>query len=119
MNSSSRGNTIVARKALVTVCTAVASEAFGVASSDIKTTLTDHSGKLGVNISIPLRAPRLDEIPTSPDFLQEMGGTVFDLVERARALVIAQASEITGREIGAVNVSISGITEYGKQVRVQ
>ncbi len=119
MNSRHRGNTTVAKKALVSACGAVAAEAFSLCPSQVKTSLADCSGKLGIEISVPAKLPPLHQITAHSDFTNQLGGSLFELAHRARAEIIDRAGSICGAEIGTVNINFTGTCSPRKEVRVR
>jgi hypothetical protein len=79
----------------------VTANAFRVATGNVSATLDDDAGKLGVSVSVKLALPQL----LKP---RNGGGTVFEQAQSAREQIVARGREITGLDIGRVDIRLTG-----------
>lgn len=113
------GHTTVAKKALVSACSAITAQALGVSTGCVRTSLFDDRGKLGIAVSVDYPLPRLDLLAADTAYLSGLQGNLFAALARARADILARASYLCGAEIGAVDLKLEGITDPQKEVRVR
>lgn len=83
---------------------AVTARAFRVSRDNVTAALEDDDGKLGVSVSVKLTLPPL----LGP---RNGTGTVFELAQHARTEIASRGAELTGLEIGRVDIRLTG----GKQ----
>lgn len=79
----------------------VTANAFRVATGNVSATLDDDAGKLGVSVSVKLALPQL----LKP---RNGGLTVFEQAQSAREQIVARGREITGLDIGRVDIRLTG-----------
>lgn len=79
----------------------VTANAFRVATGNVSATLDDDAGKLGVSVSVKLALPQL----LKP---RNGGVTVFEQAQSAREQIVARGREITGLDIGRVDIRLTG-----------
>lgn len=79
----------------------VTANAFRVATGNVSATLDDDAGKLGVSVSVKLALPQL----LKP---RNGGDTVFEQAQSAREQIVARGREITGLDIGRVDIRLTG-----------
>lgn len=115
-----RGNTRVAKKALVSTCTAVAAEELGVTPQDIKTSIVDDAGKLGLGITVNYPLPPLQLMNSHQYRASTPRGTIFDTVAQARTRISQRVAYLCESEMGAIDIRLGGIsTSEPHKVRVQ
>jgi hypothetical protein len=95
------GHTRIARTALRKTVETLTARAFGVGGSSVTAELEDDSGRLGVRVSVQLALPPL----VGP---RKNAVTVFEQAEAARAELVARSLELTGMELGRVDIRLSG-----------
>ncbi|SEJ55368.1 hypothetical protein SAMN04487917_10738 [Arthrobacter sp. yr096] len=95
------GHTRIARTALRKTVETMTARAFGVGGSNVTADLEDDSGKLGVRLSVQLALPPL----LAP---RKGAATVFDQAQAARAELVARSMELTGMELGRVDIRLTG-----------
>ncbi|PXA71683.1 hypothetical protein [Cryobacterium arcticum] len=119
-DSTSRGGTLAAgeaeypghitvrQKALNTVARAVSAEALGVDPGQVTVTLQDDHGLLGLEVVTPISMPDLDTI--APGYA---GSTLLQRVTDAQATIRSTTAQITGNQVGRVDIRVRGahITE--------
>ena len=104
------GHTRITRAALTHTTEAVAAAAFGIPRRDVRVSLADDGGALGVTVSVPLPAPTLLQAAGDPHSVQESGGTLFERAERARTGIRSTATEVTGSQVGRIDIRLTGIS---------
>ncbi|MEV7663844.1 hypothetical protein [Paenarthrobacter sp. NPDC089316] len=88
-------------------------QAFGVEADNVSAALEDDAGKLGVSLSVKLALPAL----LKP---QRQAGTIFEQARSAREEIVARGTEITGLDIGRVDIRLTGgKPEQPRQRRVE
>lgn len=103
------GRTRVTKAALTHTTEAVVAEVFGVPRRDVRVSLADDGGALGVTVSVPLPAPTLLQAARNPQAVQRGGGTLFERAEKARSKIRVTASRVTGSEVGRIDIRLTGI----------
>jgi hypothetical protein len=98
---SRAGHTRIARTALRKTVETLTARAFGVGGNNVTADLEDDSGRLGVRVSVQLALPPL--LAT-----RENAVTVFERAQAARAELVARSLELTGMELGRVDIRLSG-----------
>lgn len=106
--ASSPGRTRIERRAIERVITAVAADALGASAARIRVDTFDDAGRIGVTVVGPAR------LGAGP----EARMTLLERACDARGVIAQRTAELTGLEIGRVNVRLSGI-EPTTQGRVQ
>ncbi len=115
------GHTRIARTALRRTVETITARAFQVGGSNVTAELDDDSGRLGVKVSVqlalpPLLGPRPDA-GTALDGTALDGtaldgtathGTVFEKAQAARTELVARSLELTGMELGRVDIRLTG-----------
>ncbi len=108
------GHTRIARAALQKTVEAITARAFRVDAHQVRAELEDDAGKLGVNLTVkmalpPLLAPRKDS-----------GGSIFDHAHAVRTELVARGLELTGLELGRVDIRLMGAKpQQSKERRVE
>lgn len=105
-----RGSTRVAKKALVSTCTAVAAQELGVTTQDVKTSVFDSAGKLGLGITVDYPLPPLNKMNSHRHHAIALNGTVFDVLAQARARISQRLAYLCGSEMGAIDITLGGIS---------
>lgn len=95
------GHTRITQPALRRTVEAIAAQAFTVSSSKVAVELEDDAGKLGVRVSVQLALPPL----LGP---RHSSGTVFDRARTARAEITERGLQLTGMELGRVDIRLTG-----------
>ncbi|ABM06906.1 MULTISPECIES: hypothetical protein [Micrococcaceae] len=95
------GHNRITHTAIRTTLEALTARAFRVDRSNVSAELKDDAGKLGVSVSVKLALPPLLEPRIG-------SGTVFDMAQSARADVVSRGVELTGLEIGRVDIRLVG-----------
>lgn len=103
------GHTRITKPALTHTVEAVAAAAFGVPRREVRVTLADDGGALGITVSVPLPAPSLLQAAQNPSAVDHGGGTVFDRAERARNGIRETAQQVTGSQVGRIDIRLTGI----------
>jgi hypothetical protein len=93
------GRVAISSRALERTAVAIAAGALRVPPSTVRVTLADEAGLLGVSVTAPLRTTALRS--TAP------ADGIVTRVQAARRDIRAELTELAGREIGRVNVTIS------------
>ncbi|WP_019481950.1 hypothetical protein [Arthrobacter sp. TB 23] len=110
LNGTGRnGHTRVTKAALTHTTEAVVAEVFGVPRRDVRVSLADDGGALGMAVSVPLPAPTLLQAARNPQAVEQGGGTLFERAENARSGIRAAASRVTGSEVGRIDIRLTGI----------
>ncbi|MBG6180416.1 hypothetical protein [Arthrobacter sp. CAN_A1] len=104
------GHTRITKAALTHTTEAVAAAAFGIPRRDVRVSLADDGGALGVTVSVPLPAPTLLQAAGDPHSVQEGGGTLFERADRARTGIRKTAAEVTGSQVGRIDIKLTGIS---------
>mgnify|MGYP003574920363 CR=1 FL=1 len=98
------GHTRITQHALRKTLEAVTAQAFRVGAGNVAAELEDHAGKLGVSLSVKLSlAPRPGPRKTT--------ATVFQQAQTARTQLVSRGLELTGLEIGRVDIRLAGAKE--------
>ncbi|MCP1411324.1 hypothetical protein [Paenarthrobacter sp. A20] len=105
------GHTRIARTALRKTVETITARAFQVGGSNVTAELDDDSGRLGVRASVqlalpPLLGPRPDAGTTLDG--KATHGTVFEKAQAARTELVARSLELTGMELGRVDIRLTG-----------
>ena len=103
------GHTRVTKAALTHTTEAVVAEAFGVPRRDVKVSLADDDGALGITVSVPLPAPTFLAAARNPQSVRQGGGTFFERAETARSGIRETATRVTGSEVGRIDIRLTGI----------
>ncbi|NOJ59904.1 hypothetical protein [Arthrobacter sp. 260] len=103
------GHTRITKSALTHTAEAVAAATFGVPRSEVRVVLADDDGALGITVSVPLPAPILLQAAQDPSAVEHGGGTVFDRADRARNGIRETAQQVTGSQVGRINIRLTGI----------
>ena len=112
------GHTRIARTALQKTVEAIAARAYRVDVNSVKADLDDDSGKLGVSISVKLAMPLLQATRSSAG--NSPRATVFEKAQAVRTELVARGRELTGMELGRVDIRLLGAkTQQPKEGRVQ
>lgn len=101
---SRAGHTRITRHALRKTLEAVTAQAFRVGTGNVAAELEDDAGKLGVSLSVKLSLPPLP----GP---RKTTGTVFQQAQAARTQLVSRGLELTGLEIGRVDIRLTGAKE--------
>ncbi|PRB37037.1 hypothetical protein CQ020_21560 [Arthrobacter sp. MYb23] len=105
------GHTRIARTALRRTVETITARAFQVGGSNVTAELDDDSGRLGVKVSVQLALPPLlgprPEAGTALDGTATHG-TVFEKAQAARTELVARSLELTGMELGRVDIRLTG-----------
>ncbi|WP_159706370.1 hypothetical protein [Arthrobacter sp. 18067] len=104
------GHTRIARTALRKTVETLTARAFQVGGSNVTAELEDDSGRLGVRVSVQLALPPL----LGP---RKGGVTVFEQARAARAELVARSLELTGMELGRVDIRLSGAKQAQSKER--
>lgn len=103
------GHTRITKSALTHTAEAVAAAVFGVPRREVRVALADDGGSLGITVSVPLPAPSLLQVAQDPSLVEHSGGTVFDRAARARDGIRETAQQITGSQVGRIDIRLTGI----------
>lgn len=103
------GHTRITKSALTHTAEAVAAAAFGVPRREVRVALADDGGALGITVSVPLPAPSLLQAAQDPSVVDHGGGTVFDRADRARNGIRETAQQVTGSQVGRIDIRLTGI----------
>lgn len=95
-----QGHTRIAPAALRKTVEAVTSQAFGISQTDVSASLRDDAGKLGVDLLVRLPAPTL--LAPAP----EGRPPLFEQAETARLKISFMGRQVTGMEIGKLNIRL-------------
>ena len=110
------GHTRITPNAIRKTLEAVTAQAFRVDAGNVAADVDDDAGRLGVRLSVRLSLPPL----LGP---RKATGTVFEQARAARTQVVSRGLELTGLEIGRVDIRLAAakehFTEHGKERRVQ
>jgi hypothetical protein len=107
-----RGHNRITHNAIRQTVEAVTARAFRVDIDNVTAALEDDDGKLGISVSVKLTLPPLLKTRNSTV-------TVFDLAQQARTKIVSRGAELTGLEIGRVDIRLTGGTqEQPKERRV-
>ncbi|MCT9869851.1 hypothetical protein [Paenarthrobacter aurescens] len=112
------GHTRIARTALRKTVETITAGAFQVGPGRVSAELEDDSGRLGVKVSVQLALPPLLGARTN-------AVTVFEQAQAARAELLARSLELTGMELGRVDIRLTGTKQaqfkesQSKERRVQ
>lgn len=99
------GHTLIAPRALTRLASAVAGDALGVDASQVRVSLSNASGDLGLEVASPIRIDPLSSQPSHGD------GASAPLLERARTageVIRHRMATLSGRIIGAVDMRLTG-----------
>ncbi|UKA49712.1 hypothetical protein LFT48_20145 [Arthrobacter sp. FW305-123] len=110
------GHNRITHNALRKTVETVAAQAFNVGPGNVAASLEDDGGKLGISVSVALPLPPLlgTPYPVGPAVEDRPGeGTVFAMARQARADIVAQGAELTGLEIGRVDIRLNGDKNSG------
>lgn len=103
------GHTRITQSALTHTAEAVAAAAFGVPRREVRIALADDGGALGITVSVALPAPSLLQAAQDPSGVEHCGGTVFDRADRARNAIREKAQQVTGSQVGRIDIRLTGI----------
>lgn len=107
------GHTRITRAALRKTVETITAHAFQVSGNNVRAELEDDSGRLGVSVSVQLPPPPL----LGP---KKYTGTVFQQAQAARTQLAARGLELTGMELGRVDIRLTGAKHgQSKERRVQ
>ncbi|MET3904569.1 hypothetical protein [Paenarthrobacter sp. 4246] len=98
------GHTRITQHALRKTLEAVTAQAFRVGAGNVAAELEDDAGKLGVRLSVKLALPPL----LGP---RKTTATVFQQAQTARTQLVSRGLELTGLEIGRVDIRLAGAKE--------
>ncbi|MGR0161948.1 hypothetical protein [Paenarthrobacter nitroguajacolicus] len=96
-----RGHNRITPNAIRQTVEAVTARAFRVGRVNVTASLEDDAGKLGVSVSVKLTLAPLMEPRNGTD-------TVFELAQQARTEIVSRGAELTGLEIGRVDIRLTG-----------
>ncbi|GAA3269505.1 hypothetical protein AAU01_23330 [Paenarthrobacter aurescens] len=116
MSGARTGHNRITHNALRKTVETVAAQAFNVGPGNVAVSLEDDGGKLGISVSVALPLPPLLGMPYSdmaPVEARPGEGTVFAMARQARADIVAQGAELTGLEIGRVDIRLHGDKNSG------
>lgn len=99
-----RGHNRITHNAIRQTMEAVTARAFRVGKDNVTAALEDDAGKLGVSVSVKLTLEPLLEPRNST-------GTIFERAQQARDEITSRGAQLTGLEIGRVDIRLTG----GKQ----
>ncbi|MGJ3191936.1 hypothetical protein [Paenarthrobacter sp. FR1] len=101
---SRAGHTRITQHALRKTLEAVTAQAFRIGAGNVAAELEDDAGKLGVSLSVKLSLPPLLGPRKTTD-------TVFQQAQAARTQLVSRGLELTGLEIGRVDIRLAGAKE--------
>ncbi|ASN22007.1 hypothetical protein [Arthrobacter sp. YN] len=101
---SRAGHTRITQHALRKTLEAVTAQAFRVRAGNVAAELDDDAGRLGVSLAVKLSLPPL----LGP---RKTTGTVFQQAQAARTQLVSRGLELTGLEIGRVDIRLAGAKE--------
>jgi len=96
------GHVGVPAKVLQKVATAVVAETLRVRRADVRVEAADGGGRLALRVSTPVRIPVLSEAAALPD------GGVVAIVRDLQSTLTRRFSELAGRTVSRVDVTVSG-----------
>ncbi|MEO3941218.1 hypothetical protein V3C41_09075 [Paenarthrobacter nicotinovorans] len=95
------GHTRITQQAIRKTLESVTAQAFRVGAGNVAAELEDDAGKLGVKVSVKLSLPSLLGPRTTTS-------TVFEQARAARTQLVSRGLELTGLEIGRVDIRLAG-----------
>ena len=95
------GHTRITQQAIRKTLESVTAQAFRVGAGNVAAELEDDAGKLGVKVSVKLSLPPLLGPRTTTS-------TVFEQARAARTQLVSRGLELTGLEIGRVDIRLAG-----------
>lgn len=95
------GHTRITQQAIRKTLESVTAQAFRVGAGNVAAELEDDAGKLGVKVSVKLSLPPLLRPRTTTS-------TVFEQARAARTQLVSRGLELTGLEIGRVDIRLAG-----------
>lgn len=98
------GHTRITRAALTHAAEAVTAAALGVPRREVRVTLSDDDGALGVSVAAPIPAPTLQQAAQ-----QHSGGTLYERADQARATIRTTVTQVTGSVVGRIDITLTGI----------
>ncbi|WP_049758774.1 hypothetical protein [Renibacterium salmoninarum] len=112
--ASQAGFTRITRTALNRVLAAVAADAFGLKTYQVKANATDDAGKLAVAVSVPIAVPSLAAIAKDASILNVGGGDISRRTEIARRELGSRAEELTGSLVSRIDIDLTSTIIEGK-----
>ncbi|NYE96322.1 hypothetical protein FHU41_002572 [Psychromicrobium silvestre] len=101
------GYTRISRTALSRMLSAVAAEAFGLRTAQVKASVNDDGGKLAITVSLPLRVPPLEDLARDEGVLARHGGGLIGRVHTASRELAERAAELSGSEFGRIDIDLN------------
>ncbi|WP_051479142.1 hypothetical protein [Arthrobacter sp. H5] len=101
--SSRNGRTRVTKAALTHTVQAVAADAFDIPRNRVSTAIEDRNGLLGISVEVPAIVHTLGGAGN------RTGGSLFERADLARARIHEQAGRLTGSELRAIEIALTGI----------
>lgn len=98
-----RGTTIIRRKANQRIAAAATAEALRVCPDDVKASLFDDRGDLGIEVRTPLRQDDVLRCAVLPQV------TLESMMGQARQRIAERLTKVAGVKVGKVNIVLAGI----------